>query len=387
MIKSIYVWWLVLLFVFIIPFSQFLSVRILFGVLLLSFLTNEPWRIDHIARRSYDVLFYLLVLSLGLIYSDDLSMGLRVLETNFSFFAISIIFVRMRLTEEQMNRTFIAFISGLVLACLICLGNGVFLYLQKRDIQVFFFYQLTNIIESQPTYFAYYLICAITFSLYQLYYKKNTLNSFLIVAVIAFLFFVLILTGGRTTFISILLVFSFFILKFLVDAKLSSTKLTFAVVITMLASMFIISATERIDRGIVLNDSWERFVLWESAVKAIPDIFLGVGTGDYKAVLNDYYRSHNLSEFANDSYNSHNQFIQILLTNGILGVISVLFLICRPIYLSVKSQDIFGILVFFPFLIYGMTEVFFGRYQGVVFFVLLHQIFISYHYSKGKLPG
>ena len=48
----------------------------------------------------------------------------------------------------------------------------------------------------------------------------------------------------------------------------------------------------------------------------------------------------------------------------------------RPLYLAVKNKNILAILCMFPFLIYGMTEVFLGRYQGVVFFALLHQVFI-----------
>jgi hypothetical protein len=40
----------------------------------------------------------------------------------------------------------------------------------------------------------------------------------------------------------------------------------------------------------------------------------------------------------------------------------------------------------FPFVIYGMTEVFLGRYQGVVFFVLCHQIVVGQYYlSKQNL--
>lgn len=147
--------------------------------------------------------------------------------------------------------------------------------------------------------------------------------------------------------------------------------------------MFIINATEQEDRGMVLNDSWDRLVLWESAMKANPDLIFGVGTGD-KALLNNYYTSHGLEKFAKENYNSHNQFIQILFTNGVLGLLALLILIARPIYLSIRHQDVLGTLVFFPFLIYGVTEVFLGRYQGIVFFALLHQVFISYYYSLRK---
>jgi hypothetical protein len=62
-------------------------------------------------------------------------------------------------------------------------------------------------------------------------------------------------------------------------------------------------------------------------------------------------------------------------------------MIVRPIYLSVRNRNILGTLIFFPFLIYGMTEVFLGRYQGVVFFALLHQLFMAlYHSQAARFP-
>ncbi len=145
--------------------------------------------------------------------------------------------------------------------------------------------------------------------------------------------------------------------------------------------MFFIASFDNEVRETILNDSWDRFALWKSAIIANPNIFLGVGTGDYKTVLNEYYQSHGLTQFAIDSFNSHNQFIQIFFSNGILGLIAVIILMGRPLYLAVKNNQPFGILVFFPFIIYGMTEVFLGRYQGIVFFALLHQFFVSQYLS------
>jgi O-antigen ligase len=125
-----------------------------------------------------------------------------------------------------------------------------------------------------------------------------------------------------------------------------------------------------------LNDSWDRLILWESAIEALPDPVFGVGTGDYKTVLNQYYSDHQMKRFASESFNSHNQLIQLLFSNGLLGVSAFLLMIVRPLYLSYKNENILAMLCFFPFLIYGVTEVFLGRYQGIVFFVFIHQFFM-----------
>ena len=178
--------------------------------------------------------------------------------------------------------------------------------------------------------------------------------------------------------------FSFFVLKFFIEERTLPRKLTFILVLLMTITMFVVNSAR--DNKVILDDSWERFVLWESAISANPSLLFGVGTGDYKDEMNKYYQNHAMLQFANESYNSHNQFIQLFFSNGLIGLFAIALLVIRPLYLSYKSQNILGILVLFPFLIYGVTEVFLGRYQGVVFFALLHQIFILQYKSQQAKP-
>ncbi|MFM7854814.1 MAG: O-antigen ligase family protein, partial [Flammeovirgaceae bacterium] len=120
-----------------------------------------------------------------------------------------------------------------------------------------------------------------------------------------------------------------------------------------------------------------RVDLWESAISASTNPLIGVGTGDYNLVLNEYYRAHSMSLFAEGNFNSHNQFVQVYFSNGIVGLFALLVILLRPLYLSVRNQNLLGILLYFPFVIYGVTEVFLGRYQGVVFLSFVHQMLIS----------
>jgi len=317
------------------------------------------------------------------LYTDDLATGLRVIESSFSFLALPFIFTAIKdLNERRLVQISTAFSSGLLLACCICLINALINYAGNHDIQSFFFYNLTDVIRSQPTYLAYYLIFAITFSLYALNYGKINIAPLVVEVLILFFFLMLILTGGQTAFMSLLLVCSFFLLKFILEEKTSSRNWAALLASILIVIMFFISSYDQGTRQSILNDSWDRMALWKSAIVANPDVLFGVGTGDYKSVLNEYYVTHGMHQFAEDSFNAHNQFIQIFFSNGILGLIAVLLLIGRPLYLAVQNDYPFGILVFFPFIIYGMTEVFLGRYQGIVFFALLHQLFLSYYLSS-----
>jgi O-antigen ligase len=372
-------------FVFAIPISPFLSVRIIFILLLFFLFLKDKESYTVFLFKFWDIGIYIVVSIVGLIYTQDIVTGLKVQETNFSLLAIPIVcFGVQAWNEEKIVKIFYVFTCGLLVACIICLSIATAHYARTGSTQFFFYDHFTSPINSHPTYFAYYIILAITFGLYLLYYERTQVKVIYIVTIILFLFVMLILTGGVTAFISILFVFSFFILKFIVEEKQFKRQITLGLICIMMVSMFITSAISLDDRNFVLTDSWERFILWQSAFKATPSLIWGVGTGDYKVVLNEYFVSHDLNNFAKDSYNSHNQFIQTLFTNGILGILSLLLVMGRPLYLSVKHKDVLGTLIFFPFLIYGMTEVFLGRYQGVVFFVLLHQIFIN-SYANSKI--
>lgn len=375
---------LALAFIFSIPLSQFLSSRLLVGLAVLSFFApNLKSNLLHIWQSSWDIILFFLVSLFGLIYTEYLSSGIGVLETRLSFLAIPIVFVKLRnLTTRQHNQLFYAFIIGLSTACVMCLIHSTSTYLDSGDINSFFFYSFTRILNFQPTYFAYFLIFALTFCLYRLYYSSENRNITTKSLGILFLFSMLMLTGGQTAFISMLFIFSFFILQLIIEEKTKLKYLSVTLICVMLIGMFVIKVIEKQDQQVVLNDSWDRFVLWESAIKAIPNVFIGVGTGSAKPVLDEYYMNHGLEQFAYKGYNSHNQFIQLVFSNGLLGVLSLMLLIGRPLYLSLKNNNALGVLYMFPFLIYGVTEVFLGRYQGVVFFALVHQFILSDLSSK-----
>ncbi len=386
--KSKFLRWSLLICVFTIPLYQQLSVKILVALFLLSIF--KKLKIKAIFYNSWDILLYILVLIIGVMYSNDTSSGLRVLETNFSFVALPLLFSSAFLAEEDIFKDIlISFILGLAFACAVCLCHSIISFLHTSSTGAFFFYQFTSIIDFQPTYFAYYLCFAISVILYFTHYDKNKYPPWISVGLICFFFSIQMLTAGKTAYVAMLLIFSFFILKSLFSDKRSfTTRLTFRISILLLICML---SFNYFDVNALLNhttensDYWERIPLWKAALKANPSFLFGVGTGDYKIVLNDYFRDHGLEQYAKSSFNSHNQFIQTFFSNGLLGLLSLILLMGRPLYLSVKFQNVLGIMTFFSFFIYGMTEVFLGRYQGVVFFAFLHQCFIS-HYNSQNIP-
>ncbi len=382
-----------LAFVFFIPISQNLSIKLLILTIVLSLIivNNVKWRYEMIGNGG-DLLLYFGILAGGLFYTDDLSTGFSVLEKNLSFIMVPLLFSRIDiLDKELMNRIFSVFTAGVIVASCICLGHAVWRDVYEHYPSGYYYDQFTAVIDSHPTYMAYYVCFSIIFLLYLISYEPNSkMKKILIILGILFLSCILMLTAGRSTFVSMLMMASFFFLKLLFEPHPIKKKLR-GISVTILLLFIILFQSPYSNRIFpnfpngrspsldqIKGDSWERLVLWKSSIDASSNILVGVGTGDYTRVMNEYYNAHGLSQFAEVNFNAHNQFIQILFSNGILGLFALILIMSRPIFLSVRRQNIFGMLTFFPFLIYGISEVFLGRYQGIIFFVLLHQIFVKY---------
>jgi len=379
----------VLLFFFILPINQYWSIRILVLSTILSLFVYSPEQlVKKVFRTSWDVLLYVLILLIGFLYSKDLNVAFRVMETSISILLLPLVFSKINLSTRYINSIYFYFIMGLFCASLVCIGHSGIRYKAGGDGSVFFFEELTKGIGFQPTYMAYYLCFALTVSLYFMYYKKTGASIYIQIGIQILFFVILMLTEGRTAYVSMLFIFSFFILKYIFeDAKVNSQRLTFVMSILFMIGMLAINQYNfNVGSEPINGDYWERLSLWKSAVHANVNYLFGVGTGDYKDVLNQYYRTQGMNQYAVESYNSHNQFIQSFFSNGILGLIALMGILARPLYLSFKIQNSLGILIIFPFIIYGMTEVFLGRYQGVVFFASCHQLVISkYYYTRPNL--
>ncbi|MCA6430984.1 MAG: O-antigen ligase family protein [Cytophagales bacterium] len=353
-------------------------------VVLSLLLLGQKVSIKVLLNQSWDLLLFFLILTIGLIYSTDFKLGLRQLETSLSFIGVPVVVYGLGgFSKERMNSAFYAFALGALVAGLICIINAAVSFTKTGDYQVFFYNQFTQPVDSHPTYFAYYLIFIITFGLYFLYYDlpKQFFGS--AVAALLFFFVLLLLTGGQTAFISLLLTFAFFISKYSLEEKTRRESLVVTLIATMLVSMVVVTIFFRNNEQFFStgsqNDYWERMALWKSAIAANTSPLFGVGTGDYNLVLNEYYRGHQMNHFAEENFNSHNQLIQMYFSNGLVGLFSLLLVLGRPLYVSVTQRNLLGILLYFPFLMYGVNEVFLGRYQGVVFLALVHQILVSQH--------
>jgi O-antigen ligase len=128
-----------------------------------------------------------------------------------------------------------------------------------------------------------------------------------------------------------------------------------------------------------------RYNIWRSAFGVIKqNLIFGVGTGDATQELKNEFQKRGFVDGFYDNLNAHNQFLEILLENGLIGLILFLAIIGYMLFLAINQQN--HLMVFF--IIITITFFFFetmlNRLAGVSFFSLF-SFLLLYYPSQKKL--
>lgn len=127
-----------------------------------------------------------------------------------------------------------------------------------------------------------------------------------------------------------------------------------------------------------------RFDIWKSAFGVIRHNFLfGVGTGDASSELKKEFLNRGYKDGYYDNMNSHNQFIEILLENGLIGLLIFLMIIGFIAYISITEQNLILGLFLLMMIVFFMFETLLNRLAGITFFPLF--TFLLLHYKSQSM--
>lgn len=347
-------------------------------------------------------LIYFLIIIGSALTSDNVEYGLKVINKNMLLLLIPFVLFSFKNANFKIKRILVVFALSTTLATFILLCNGSFNLISGKGVDSVFFHDFTKLYDQHPVYFALYItlsIFIVTYYSFKLYIS----NKLVVFGLIPILGIGLILTASKAVlFISIPL-YLFLIFSLVQKMKnkivLSGVLFIFA---TLLACVPIIN--ERFLEGIHFNieafqptnNLSEAYVFSSEDKDNISDlelryIFLkiglfhsfkdhklmfGYGVGDVQNYLDYYYMYYGLAPNWYEGYNVHNQYLQILIS---LGVIAFLFFISYLIFsywVAVKSNNklyiLFLIMVTFAF----FFESYFERNKGIVFFIFMNTLFL-----------
>jgi O-antigen ligase len=130
-----------------------------------------------------------------------------------------------------------------------------------------------------------------------------------------------------------------------------------------------------------------RLLMWTVSTQEFLENPMGSGTANFDDKLGKRLKDHELDDYAALKYNPHNQFLQVAVEIGVIGLL--IFLSIFVFYFRMAGKYRFGLLFWLTFnLAFNcLFESMFQRQSGIVFYVLLFCIFTVYlQKDKSTLP-
>ncbi|MEO8150011.1 MAG: O-antigen ligase family protein [Bacteroidia bacterium] len=120
-----------------------------------------------------------------------------------------------------------------------------------------------------------------------------------------------------------------------------------------------------------------RFEFWKASVSIIKqNLLFGVGTGDNQLVLNNYYETHHTRLSKQWWLRSHNQFLAIGISFGLVGVTLFLLSHLYPVTKLKMYSDYFYFTFFVIAMLSFLTEDTLETQAGVTFFAFFNSFFL-----------
>ena len=324
---------------------------------------------------------YFLVQIIGLINTENFYFGMKDIESKILFIVGSLIITANSNHNFNIIKFFKYYILGITINLAFLIFKGFIIYF---DTQLFPSYVNFSILM-HPTYLS--IILSIAIIIIFEYKKKIIRYNFLLYLTLLFLSIGIILTDSKAGILTFVLITLFYLLKYILKLQLIKKLILIFLSITIglilmsqlsksrITELFsdLQTTTQFNNYTGVYNSSESRIIIWRCTKQVIKEnLFLGTGTGDIKDVLKLHYQKKNYRDGINMNYNTHNQFLQILATFGIiLGALLIIFL-SKILFNVFKKKSYFFFLINLIFILNFLFESFLEIKAGLELFILMY---------------
>jgi O-antigen ligase len=390
------------LIAFTLPFPIILnSTLIILCIALLIFQGCLIKAVQNASKNLYVILLWLLFLLyiISIFFSKNQHEGFAILERKASFIILPLLIFAFPVSTSEIKKICELFVLGVLLAFIICIGYAFYQVLfNSRELELFFYQKLTTVLNMNAVYMASYCIIALHIALY--FSKEYHKVLVLIVSVLLIIFCVLL--NSKMMLVCLCLGLIIFAFK-----KLSRLKalLTSSII---LAGMFFIGVgvpkvKERItlevnsNMSVIKQDTFRydtpftgtslRLVFWRFSKEIIKENngwLIGVHTGDFQHLLNEKYKrtgiytgNSELKDTGYLGYGPHNQYIEVLLSLGIIGLIIFLMLLILYLKKAWVTNNYLALQCILVFIFFFITESVLSVNKGVVVFLFFTLLFYN----------
>lgn len=370
---------------------------ILWGVFWLFEIRTRTKDIQHITPHN-KLLFILFILFFawqitGMLYSNNPKEGWRNITLRLSLFIFPLVLISPGdLIRQKVNILLRLFAISTFFYLIICCGyalyrsinfqNGIITFNSHPPVYTWlnYFYASELAIFQHPSYLSMYALFSafIAFeSFFDRLISKNQRICWLVVSIILFVS-IYFLSSRAAILTAIITVPVYVFQKFRMRGE--NRYLGISMLVGMLILLPILLTNPRINKYLKWRSGKElsdmalkegRITIWNTVNNIMKqNIVFGVGTGDIQDELNkEYVKSGNI-KLAEGNVNTHNQYIEVMVENGLIGLVLFLSIFGMMLYISISEKNliymIFILIVLFSFIFETMLN----RLAGVSFFAL-----------------
>lgn len=380
-------WLCVAIFFFIGPYFT------ISNMMLIPFLTALILKNGGIKTLQFDFKFLLIfsaiwiIGAVSLLYTDDIESGTKMLNRRLPLLVFGILYASF--PKQKYHLTWIGYslISGVLFWIGWSLMHQIPLHLEHPKMGYLFNDNLVHGLRKQAVYMAFYANLALAFAWNTLIVKKRYVALLFILA----LFGCQVLLASRLALVTTILISGMAVFTF-VKNQFSSKLASILVVSVALLSIVVFLKVPAIKNRFesITNTSYQfdnpnplnhynadskhtnwnslnsRLAFWHCAWDKIKEEpITGYGIGDAQNVLYQEYESKNFLLAIKTNFNTHNQYLDLWLSSGIIGLLILILWIALPLFWSIQQN---AYLVFLLFSIIGLaliTENMLTRNQGI----------------------
>lgn len=303
------------------------------------------------------------------------------------------------LTRKHIHTLFVFFIFSCFCMTLASLTVASYNYYFQKQGDLFFYKKLITFVDMHPAYLGMYVsfcILYITIYLFKNYeYISSKRRGYLSILILWFLFYLLLLTSkvaiiSSVVFVNVAFLYWSYRYKKLIRGIMIISVINFLGILVLLSLQ---TTKQRMEvlldpQGTTYENSVEsRQYIWKAIYTNLHDFWLkGVGNGDDTQTLTGFYEKADFKKGVQEKYNAHNQFLQVWVMCGIVGLIMYLFLYLYQLKLAWKLRDTLYFLFLIVFIINCTTESMLEVQSGIFFFAFFNAFFLKLHFSSTPEP-
>lgn len=312
---------------------------------------------------------------------------IKVIESYGAFLSLPIIFTIIpRLAWRDIAILCYVFVATIIVVCVVCLVSAYLEYQVTHDEFVFSYHYLSYQAGLNAIFLSNYCLASIIWLLY--FNFINKVNSpFRIPAagvILLCLFFfgmILLLSSKLVIFLTVITLLYFIV-------RISITRVKNLLVGFFLAALVVVSAAWVMNnltylkfrmRSIELkmysgsaddqNGLAARLLIWDSALELIREKpVIGYGLVQSKEALIEKYQEKGFQIGVKERYNAHNQYLESMLSAGIIGLLLFIGLLFYPLRAACRERKLLLLLMVLHYMLQSFVESTLTVQQELIFF-------------------